>query len=92
MARPKAQAPARRYHISGQSVVTLDGKAYYLGRHDSPDALARYAVHIATYQQSDLKLQSDFDAAFLDTRASLLLGAVGEVKNCVRQQLRARTS
>lgn len=30
MARPKAKASSLRYHLSGQSVVTIDGKDYYL--------------------------------------------------------------
>lgn len=48
MPRPKAKAPARRFHVSGQSVCTIAGKDYYLGKHDSPESLARYAVLIAT--------------------------------------------
>ena len=61
MARPKAKAPARRYHLSGQSVVTLDGKDFYLGPHDSPESIARYAVLIAIYQQSGFRLPDDLD-------------------------------
>lgn len=74
MARPKAKAPARRYHISGQSVVTIGGKDFYLGKHDSPESLARYAVLITAYQANGLKVPSDFDVAELDSRASVLLG------------------
>ena len=73
MARPKAKAPSLRYHISGQSVVTIDGKDYYLGKHDSPETIARYAVLIKTYQDGGLKLASDFDPADLDARAAILL-------------------
>ncbi len=47
MARPKAKAPARRYHMSGNSVVTIAGRDFYLGKHDSPESIARYAVLIA---------------------------------------------
>ncbi|MEO8268519.1 MAG: hypothetical protein ABI557_02295 [Aureliella sp.] len=39
MVRPKAKAPTRRYHISGQSVTTIGGKDYYLGKHDRSDFL-----------------------------------------------------
>ncbi len=76
MARPKAKAPARRYHISGQSVTTIDGKDYYLGKHDSPEAIARYAVLIGIYQSGGLKLPDDFDAEALDSRAAMLLGTL----------------
>ena len=70
MARPKAKAPQRRYHLSGQSVVTLDGKEFYLGRYDLPKSIACYAVLIGIYQQHGLKLHSDFDASTLDERAA----------------------
>ena len=73
MARPKAKAPSLRYHISGQSVVTIDGRDYYLGKHDSPESIARYAVLIATYQAGGLKLEANFDPADLDARAAILL-------------------
>src|SRR6056297_2264685 len=56
MARPKAKAPARRYHISGQSVVTIAGRDFYLGPHDSPESIARYAVLIGIYQRNWLTL------------------------------------
>ncbi len=72
MARPKAKAPTLRYHLSGQSVVTLDGKDYYLGKHDSPESLARYAVLIGIYQANGLKLPYDFDAELLDAKAAIL--------------------
>ena len=64
MARPKAKAPARRYHISGQSVVTIAGSDFYLGPHDSPKAIERYAVLIALYQKHGLTLPRErYDAA-----------------------------
>ena len=74
MARPKAKAPARRYHIRGQSVVTIDGKDFYLGKHDSPEAIARYAVLISTYQQNGCRLPDSFDPDEIKDRAALLLG------------------
>ena len=73
MARPKAKAPSLRYHISGQSVVTIDGRDYYLGKHDSPESLARYTVLIADYQAGGLKLPADFDTRSVDDRAAALL-------------------
>jgi len=74
MARPKAKAPARRCHLSGQSVVTIAGRDIYLGKHDSPESIARYAVLIGIYQQNGLSLPDDFDAAELDERAAAMLG------------------
>lgn len=74
MARPKAKAPARRYHLSGQSVATIDGKDYYLGKHDSPESIARYAVLIGMYQAGGLKLPENFDVSDLDARAAVLIG------------------
>ena len=74
MARPKAKAPARQYHISGQSVVRISGRDIYLGKHDSPESIARYAVLVGIYQANGLNLPEDFDAATLDERAAVLLG------------------
>jgi integrase len=74
MARPRAKAPARSYHISGQSVVRLDGKDYYLGTHDSPEAIARYAVLIANYQSGGMTLPDDFELNSVDGAVSALLG------------------
>ena len=76
MARPKAIAPARRYHISGQSVVTLDGKDYYLGTHDSPESLARYAVLVTAYQAGGLKLPSGFDLSSLEPQVAALISSL----------------
>jgi hypothetical protein len=74
MARHKANVPSRVYHLSGQSVCRIDGKDYYLGKHDSPESLARYAVLIAEYQKHGLKLPEGFSADDLKNRADVLLG------------------
>jgi integrase len=74
MARPKAKAPARQYHISGQSVVRIAGRDIYLGKHDSPESIARYAVLVGIYQTNGLTLPEDFNPATLDERAAILLG------------------
>jgi hypothetical protein len=74
MARPKAKAPARRYHLSGQSVLTLNGRDFCLGPHDSPMAIARYAALVATYQAGGLSLPDDFELSSLDERVAMLLG------------------
>lgn len=78
MSRPKAKAPARRYHLSGQSVVTLDGKDFYLGIHDSPVSIARYAVLIATYQQNGFRLPDSLDMDAINQRASILFSLDSE--------------
>jgi integrase len=41
--------PAYRYHVSGQAVVTLAGKDFYLGIHDSPESRARYFALLSQY-------------------------------------------
>ena len=75
MPRPKAKAPARRYHLSGQSVVTIAGRDYYLGPHDSPESIARYAALIATYQQNGLTLPDGFALEMLEPLVAAMLGA-----------------
>lgn len=73
MARPRAKTPTRRYHISGQSIVTIQGKDFYLGPHDSPESLARYAVLIATYQRSGLQLPEGFELSDIDAQVWMML-------------------
>ncbi|MEO9595807.1 tyrosine-type recombinase/integrase [Rhodopirellula bahusiensis] len=75
MPRPKAKAPARRFHVSGQSVCTIAGKDYYLGRHDSAESLARYAVLIATYQAGGLTLPDDFSLESIEEQSLAMLNA-----------------
>jgi hypothetical protein len=49
MPRPKSDAPAYQFHISGQAVVRLDGKDFYLGSHDSPESRSKYFALLAEY-------------------------------------------
>ncbi len=77
MARPKSSTPALRPHISGQSVVTIDGRMFYLGPHGSPQSLARYAVLIGMYQAGGLSLPDD-----LDQLPSMLRQAFFCLRNC----------
>lgn len=56
MPRPKSQTPVLRCHISGQSMCRIAEIDYYLGRHGSPESLARYAVLIREYQANGLEL------------------------------------
>jgi len=74
MARPKAKVPTRQYRISGQSVVRIAGRDFYLGPHDSAESIGRYAVLVGIYQSNGLTLPDDFDAASLDVQAAALLG------------------
>ncbi len=60
MGRTKALIPERRYHVSGQSVVTIDGKNFYLGPHDEALTIARYACLIQAYQANGYSLPSEF--------------------------------
>ena len=85
MARPRAKAPARRYHLSGHSVVTIAGRDFYLGKHDSPESIARYAVLIRIYQANGLKLPEGFDVATLDEQAGLLLGTASPAAAAANQ-------
>ncbi len=85
MARPKALAPARQYHLSGQSVVQIGGQTIYLGKHDSPESIARYAVLIGIYQANGLTLPDGFDVASLDERAAFLLGMSAPVVDQTKQ-------
>ena len=85
MPRPKAKAPARRFHLSGNSVVTLCGRDIYLGPHDSPESIARYAVLIGIYQANGLALPDDFDPASLDVQAAILLGQLSPQVACTDQ-------
>lgn len=70
MARPKSKAPARRFHLAGQSVVTIGGGDFCLGPHDSPESIARYAVLIGICQANGLPLPKEFDPAMLDVQAA----------------------
>jgi integrase len=80
MARPKAEAPARRYHISGQSVVTLCGRDFYLGKHDSPESLVRYALLVSQYQSNGYTLPEGFSISGLEALASSLLAKTAPEK------------
>lgn len=90
MARPKAKAPNRTYHISGQSVVRLDGRDFYLGEHDSPESLARYAVLIATYQAGGMKLPANFEIGSLEPQVMSMLGSLGEPQQQTQKPITLR--
>lgn len=75
MPRPKSKMPARRFHVSGQSIVTFNSRTYYLGKHDSPESLARYAVLLAKYQAGGLKMPEDFSMGDIEPQIQAMLGA-----------------
>ncbi len=74
MARPKSDAPRIQAHISGQSVVRIDGQDYYLGKHGSPESHARYAVLLSEYQKNGCRLPDGFDSKELGERAIAIFG------------------
>ena len=74
MARPKSDAPRIQAHISGQSVVRIDGQDYYLGKHGSPESHARYAVLLSEYQKNGCRLPDGFDSRELAERANAVFG------------------
>ena len=50
MPRPKSLTPKyRRHKPTGQAVVRIDGRDFYLGEHGSPESRERYAVLMADY-------------------------------------------
>ncbi len=50
----KVRVPNLRLHKpTGQGVVTLSGKDFYLGRYDSPDARQRYAKLLAEWEATN---------------------------------------
>lgn len=65
MPRPKALVPSLRFHISGQAVCEIGGVSYYLGKHGSPESLARYAILVKEYQQNGLIVPDNVTSASL---------------------------
>ncbi|XZE45154.1 tyrosine-type recombinase/integrase [Pirellulaceae bacterium SH467] len=90
MARQKTSLPSMRFHISGQAVVTIDRKDYYLGKSGSPESLARYAVLIAEYQANGLRLPDGFDIRAVDEKSRLLLASADESVHCENEPLTIR--
>lgn len=90
MSRPRAKAPNRTYHISGQSVVRLDGRDFYLGEHDSPESIARYAVLIATYQAGGMRLPPGFEIGYLEPQVMAMLGTLTEPQQQTQKPITVR--
>ena len=51
MPRQRSAMPSYRFHVSGQAVVTLCGKDFYLGAHDTPESRARYFALLGRVQR-----------------------------------------
>ncbi len=59
MPRPKAEAPAISRHLSGQAIVKIDGVTFYLGKYNSAESFAKYAVLVRAYQENGFQLPDD---------------------------------
>lgn len=61
MPRPKSAAPAYRFHVSGQAVVRLDSKDFYLGKHSTVESYARYYALLSEYNAKGRKAPATED-------------------------------
>ena len=52
MPRKRSRTPKYRYHVSGQAAVRLDGKDYYLGKHDTDESYVRYHALLKVYNDN----------------------------------------
>ncbi|MDG2221293.1 MAG: site-specific integrase [Rubripirellula sp.] len=55
MPRPKSTTPAYQFHVSGQAVVRLDHKDFYVGKHGTPESYAKYYALLAEYNANGKK-------------------------------------
>lgn len=81
MPRPKAAAPAISRHLSGQAIVKIDGVTFYLGKHNSAESFARYALLLRRYQENDNSLPEDVTPQWvreLDVEPSAVVPVVKE--------------
>jgi len=65
MGRPKKAMPDYRYHISGQGIVELSGKTFYLGPYDSPASRAKYFALLQIYHENGLSIPDDYGTTHL---------------------------
>lgn len=59
MPRQKSAQPAYQFHVSGQALVRLDYKDFYLGQHGTPESYARYYSLLAEYNANGRKAPGD---------------------------------
>lgn len=85
MARPKSDQPGYRYHISGQAVVTFDGKNFYLGEHNSPESRAKYHALLGEYLANGKQLPED-----TETHQADAVVTVRVITAAFRRRMKAR--
>lgn len=66
MGRPQKSMPDYRYHVSGQAVVAISGKTYYLGPHNTPESRAKYLALLQIYNENGLSIPDDYDVTHQD--------------------------
>jgi integrase len=76
--------PAYRFHLSGQAVVTLAGKDFYLGPHDSPESRARYFQLVQEYNANG-KVAPDTPTRQKDQPVTVRT-VVGEYREWIRER------
>jgi len=59
MPRQKSAQPAYQFHFSGQAVVRLDSKDFYLGKHGTPESYAKYYNLLAQYNANGRQAPGD---------------------------------
>lgn len=64
MGRPKKSMPDYRYHVSGQGVVELSGKTFYLGPYDSPESRAKYFALLQVFNENGLAIPDGHIATY----------------------------
>ena len=62
--------PAYRFHVSGQAVVTLAGKDFCLGQHDSPESRSRYFALLAEYNANGMNARQSEAKAIAAARVA----------------------
>ncbi|MCR9209712.1 MAG: site-specific integrase [bacterium] len=63
--------PDYRYHVSGQAVVALSGKTFYLGQYDSPESRAKYFSLLQVYNEHGNSMPDDVGSRLDETEVSV---------------------
>ena len=69
----------RKHKVSGQAVVTIDGRDIYLGKHDTPESRERYDRTIAEWLANGRCLPTSADKGESLTINELILAYWGYV-------------
>jgi len=67
----------RKHKVSGQAVVTIDGRDIYLGKHDTPESRERYDRTIAEWLANGRCLPTSTDRGESLTIDELILAYWG---------------